>query len=208
MAVLYFIRHAESEANSKRILASQLPFPLTEEGKREAELIASQFREITGLDRIISSPLLRAVQTAEPFGRRYGLPVGQDIRLAEQHLGIFSGMTYDEVKSEPDYRQDPMDRWNWVPRGGGESYEMIAQRVCNFLSEFNGDAGNNKNYLIVTHAVVFRLIRGALENTLPGYPKAFPNNGEIWKVDFTGLGNKHAIESLFLGNSRDFTHNP
>ena len=207
MVILYLIRHAESEANVKRLLASRLPFPLTEAGKAEAELIASQLKDLTPIDRIVSSPLLRAVQTAESFSKRYGVPIEEDGRLAEQDLGAFSGLSYDAVKSIPDYEQDAMARWDWVPRGGGESYRMMAARVRDFFASLE-TCPEGERILVVTHAVTFRLIRGLLEWTLPVYPNAFPNNGEIWKVEFRGLGKRHPIESILLGNSSKYTHNP
>lgn len=201
------IRHGESEANKKRILASRLPYPLTEAGKADADQIARELKESVSIDRIISSPLVRAMETAEPFAAHFDLPVEKEDRIVEQELGIFSGMTYDQVKEEEKYETDPLKRWNWVPEGGGESYAMIARRILSFFHSLEN--GNSvENLLIVTHAVSFRMIRAVLENTLPAYPKDFPNNGEIWKVDFTAVGDFHKIESLFLGNSRNFNHNP
>jgi broad specificity phosphatase PhoE len=204
---LYVIRHAESEANAKRLLASRLPFPLTDAGRAEAENIAAQFAGIAELDRIVSSPLLRALQTAEPFGRVFGLPVETDERLAEQDLGAFSGLTYDEVKAMDDYERDATARWDWVPRGGGESYRMIADRVRDFLRSLESRP-EGERLLVVTHAVTLRLMRALLEDTLPAYPKDFPNNGEIWRLSYAGLGARHGIESIFLGNSRMYVHNP
>jgi broad specificity phosphatase PhoE len=206
MATLYLIRHAQSEANSLRIMASRLPYPLTAEGKADADLIASQLTEDVQINRIISSPLIRAKQTAASFSDTFSVPVEEDIRLSEQDLGIYSGMTYDQVKKEPDYEKITANRWQWVPQGGGESYEMIAQRVLSFFQDIKPE--DTDKILIVTHAVTFRLIRAVLENTLPVYPEGFPNNGEIWKVDFKGPGHVHSIKSLLLGNSRDFVHNP
>jgi len=207
MSRLFLIRHAQSEANLNRLFGSRLPYPLTDEGKADADLIASQLAEITGIDRIISSPLVRAIQTAESFSRLYGVPVSQDERLSEQELGIFSGMSYDDVEGREDYEMDPMKRWDWAPPGGGESYERIARRVTSFLASLE-ELPPEERVLIVTHAVAFRLFRGALENTLPVYARHFPNNGEIWQVEFRKLGEVHRIESLFLGNSRTFNHNP
>ncbi|MBN2655630.1 MAG: histidine phosphatase family protein [Spirochaetales bacterium] len=206
MKTLLLIRHGESEANRKRILASRLPYPLTEEGKKDARLIAEELERSTAVDRIISSPLVRARETAEQFAAVFKLPVETDERIAEQELGIYSGMSYDEVKGEKEYEADPLKRWDWVPRGGGESYAAIAERLLSFFRDLEDD--REETLLIVTHAVAFRLIRAILQNTLPGYEAPFPNNGEIWKVNFTGTGNFHGIESLFLGNSRSFTHNP
>lgn len=207
MIKIYFIRHAESEANKKRILASQLAFPLTVEGKKDSLKIASEFRDLAEIDCIYSSPLKRAVQTAESFGEIFNIEVKIDERITEQNLGLYSGMTYDEVKLRADYEQDPLKRWNWQPAGGGESYSMIAERVCSFLN-FIEKENDSKKILVATHAVALRLIIGALTETLPDYPKDFPNNGEILEVDFTALGNKHEIKSIFLGNSMKFNHNP
>ena len=67
MKTLYFIRHAESEANLGRILASQLPYSLTDAGRVDAHQIARELTEQASLDRIISSPLVRAVETAQFF---------------------------------------------------------------------------------------------------------------------------------------------
>jgi len=207
MSTLYLIRHAESEANKERILASRLPFPLTEDGKADADLIACELKEKIKIDRIISSPLIRALETAESFEAVYGLQKKTDDRIIEQDLGIYKGMTYDEVKKQPAYEADPEKRWNWVPEGNGESYSMIGDRIISFFKDLE-NINTNENILIVTHAVAFRLIRAVLENTLPQYPKHFPNNGEIWKVNFTKVGDVHNIESIFLGNSKDFVHNP
>ncbi|QEN06488.1 histidine phosphatase family protein [Oceanispirochaeta crateris] len=206
MGYLFLIRHAQSEANSQRIMASRLPFPLTKAGKADADLIASQLSQSVTIQRIISSPLVRAIETAASFSRVFGIECEEDERLSEQDLGIYSGMTYDQVKEEPLYEMNTQNRWNWIPQGGGESYEMIARRVQSFFASL--DPESQDNILIVTHAVTFRLIRAVLENTLPAYPSGFPNNGEIWKVHYKGLGVEHSIESLLLGNSKDFIHNP
>ncbi len=207
MRTLYFIRHAESEANKQRIFGSRLQVPLTPAGRADAARIAGEFREITELSGIISSPLRRAMETARAFSDLFGCPVVPDERLAEQDLGPFTGMSYDAVKTMKEFEPDPLKRWNWHPGGSGESYSMVADRVVDFLGSVS-DFPAEGSWLMVTHAVFFRLLRGALENTLPEYPAKFPNNGEIWKVEFHGLGERHTIHSILLGNSRSFTHNP
>ncbi len=207
MKPLYFIRHAESEANRDRILAGRLPVPLTDDGMADARRIADEFRDIAVPAAIITSPLLRARQTAEAFSTVYGLDPEVEERLTEHHLGRFTGMTYDEVKGLDGYEADPLARWDWTPDGGGESYADIAVRVLSFLESLD-DRSDDGPLLIVTHAVTLRLVTAALENTLPVYPREFPNNGEMRFVDYRGLGHRHDIRSLFLGESRRFNHNP
>lgn len=214
MVMLYFVRHAESEANVGDILASRLDFGLSEKGLVDSRVIAGRLREMAAIDRVVSSPLRRAVQTAWAFADAYGVDVEIDDRLTEQELGDYAGMTYAELKTANGYEHDREKRWGWEPVGGGESYEMIARRVEVFFKEFDegygGDdvggeeavGGKGGGTLVVSHAVTMRLIRGLLENSLPRYPREIAENGEIWRVRYVGLGASHEVESIFLSDER------
>lgn len=199
MKTLYFMRHAQSEANLQDILASRQDYELTEKGRLDAAAIAAELRERVELDQVVSSPLLRAQQTADPIIHAYGLGLTLEPRLIEQELGVFSGMTYVELADRTDYMHDRAARWDWVPAGGGESYEMIAKRLFSFFEELDPQSG--EQILFVTHAVTMRLIKAILEQTLPAYPLEIAKNGEIWKVAFRGVDEPHTVESIFLGGS-------
>ena len=207
MPILFFMRHAESKANRNRTLASQTDVTITPQGMEDAYNIAREFLKDIDLDGIISSPQLRACQTANPFEKMSGIKTEIDKSIAEQHFGRFTGMSYDAVKMDPAYEKDVTRRWNWVPEGGGESYKMLASRITPFFERLDS-LDDNSNYLIVSHAVTLRIIKGLLENTLPLYPDKIANNGEIWKVEYRGLGFKHVVKSLFYGNSASMVHNP
>lgn len=200
MTTLYFMRHAQSEANLADILASQIDFPLTEKGHQDAEQIATEFCLLHSINKVIASPLARAQQTAAPFAQSLSLSIENEQMVIEQHLGIFSGKSYAEIDDEPHYCHDRSKRWDWAPEGGGESYSMIAQRLMPF---FNGlSTTGEEAILVVTHAVTMRLIKAILENSLPEYPHDIAHNGEVWKVEFKGVGKTHQIESLFFGDSK------
>ena len=203
MKTIYFMRHAQSEANLKDILASRQDFPLTQKGQQEAAVIASEFKDIAQLDRIFCSPLTRAQQTAQPIAEAFGLDVEIDERLTEQDLGVFSGMTYAELDERPDYMHERSKRWEWIPEGGGESYEMIANRLKPFFQSLESLEGDCS--LFVTHAVTLRMVKAILEQTLPDYPRKIAKNGEIWQVQFAGLGNIYNVESIYLGGSKAAT---
>ena len=192
------MRHAESEANSADILASQINFPLSTEGHQDAVTIAGELKQLLKIDRIISSPLLRAVQTAAPFSAENQCGIELEPLLIEQHLGKYAGLTYAELETAEGYMHDRTKRWQWIPDGGGESYQMIAERVTHFFEQLDEAS---ETVLVVTHAVTMRLIRAFLENAFPEYPRQIAHNGEIWKVAFTGSGKAHSIESIFLGES-------
>ncbi len=207
MPTLFFMRHAESVANRKRILASQTDVSLTPEGMQGAYDIAREFLKDITLDSIFVSPQLRACQTASPFEQMADKKAEIDKAIAEQHLGRFTGMSYDDVKLDPAYEKDVKNRWNWIPEGGGESYKMLASRIIPFFNRFDS-ADKKSNIFIVTHAVTLRIIKALLEDTLPIYPEKIANNGEIWQVEYRGLGSKHMVKSLFYGNSASMVHNP
>ena len=199
------MRHARSEANSRGILASQKDFPLTEEGKLQAALIAGRFKALLeasggGIDHILSSPLSRARQTAAPFMELFGLPLETNDLIIEQHLGKYSGMSYEELDHQPDYMHDRLKRWDWVPSGGGESYRMMAERVGRFF-----DTLEEGSWLIVAHAVTMRLMHAVLTCTLPSYPEWIPSNGDIWEVDFDAVGTTHEITIHHLAPELDTT---
>lgn len=195
MTTLFMIRHAESVANAGDILASQLDYPLSARGVEAAAGLAQRFCASRTADRVIASPLARAVETARPFAERLGLHVETDARLIEQDLGRFAGLTYAEVERDPAYRKERSARWDWVPEGGGESYRMIAERVGAFLMDLQRQAPG-RQVLLVTHAVTLRLLRAQLEASLPRYPESIASNGEIWECELTQLGAPHGVSIL------------
>lgn len=201
MTTLYFMRHAQSEANLADILASQIDFPLTEQGHNDAKAIAEEFHQQHKINQLIVSPLSRAQQTAAPFAELFSLPINDESCVIEQALGKYAGKTYAELDHEPNYCHDRSLRWTWVPEDGGESYAMIAARLEPFFAALpvNSDAA----ILVVTHAVTMRMIKAILANTLPDYPHEIAHNGEVWQVEFKGVGQKHEIKSLFFGNSKE-----
>lgn len=195
--LLYFLRHAESEANANDILAGRLDYSLSPHGMRDAEAVALAFCPSHPIDAMISSPLCRARQTAEPFAHMTRLTLEVDEALIEQDMGIFSGKTYAEAEADPAYELDKSRRWDWEPPGG-ESYGAIAKRLRPFFSRL--DERRESRILIVTHAVTLRLIVALLRDTLPVYPTALARNAEILEVDYAGIGAKHEITSHYYGD--------
>ena len=92
---LYFARHGESEANLLRVFSNRgLKHGLTEEGRAQARILARALQPapVTGL---YTSPLLRAVQTAEIVAEVLGLSYAITDALREYDCGVWEGRSDD-----------------------------------------------------------------------------------------------------------------
>ena len=130
MLTLLLKRHGQAAADDV-MLGGQIDPPLMPAGMDEAEALA---RRLTGvrIDRIISSPMLRALETAQAIAA--GRPIDVDERLRECDYGRWEGLTSAEVDAhDPELRT----RWEHDPAAthspGGESGDDVAARVVGFL---------------------------------------------------------------------------
>lgn len=99
MMTFTFLRHGESEGNKARVLQGQENYPLSELGRRQIHSLADhwQRRGVT-FDEIISSPLLRALSSAEILSTSLSLPLRLDPLWVERNHGEAQGLSYEEVE--------------------------------------------------------------------------------------------------------------
>jgi alpha-ribazole phosphatase len=138
--MLILVRHGRTAANAAGQLQGRLDQPLDDLGERQALAVAAH---VGAVDEVISSPLLRARQTADAFGR----PVNVDERWIEIAYGKYEGMPHGDVPAEVwnSWRTDA----NFVPEGG-ESAAAVDVRVrhaCDELVERIGD----QDIVVVSH---------------------------------------------------------
>lgn len=159
--LIYLTRHGETQYNRQNRFNGRTDSPLTELGVSEAHRQGRVLGEVLEPDsslRIVSSPLGRAMHTAEIIRdqiRMTGYEIETDPRLTEISFGEWEGLTMEEIQSrfpgEWDKRHNNM--WTYVVPGG-ESYEMVARRAADWLGEAHGPM------LVVTHGGVERILRG------------------------------------------------
>jgi len=116
---IVLVRHGETAGNAARIL--QTPdVPLNERGRAQAALLAERIMALQPA-HILSSDMLRALQTAAPISERTGLPVEQNVLLQERSMGDLRGTPYAELAFDP-FAPD------FVPPNG-ESWPAFFARV-------------------------------------------------------------------------------
>jgi broad specificity phosphatase PhoE len=138
--ILYYVRHGLTDWNATGRLQGRHDIPLNAEGRvqavRCADILANLFaregHEPQGYD-YVSSPLVRARETMDIVRVTLGLDlVGYRLepRLSEISFGEWEGLTYQDVLVlDPDIvAKREGKKWDFQPPGG-ESYEMLAERV-------------------------------------------------------------------------------
>jgi probable phosphoglycerate mutase len=175
---IFFIRHGETDWNAQGRMQGQRDIPLNELGRVQAhkagQLLRGLHAKVDDLDWWVS-PLTRTRETADLARGEIGLRPGlykTDARLKEVTFGRWEGMTWKEVR-----RADPAgatrrdrDKWGTVPPGG-ESYEMLAARVREFLPLIRRDT------VLVSHGGVGRVLMHLIGGGAPGDVV----NEDIWQ---------------------------
>src|SRR5512145_1031700 len=154
-AVVYAVRHGETEWNAEGRQQGHLDSPLTPIGVRQAELLAESLTK-KKIDVLYSSDLGRALQTAEIIANRLSLSIHRDMRLRERNLGILQGLTRDQFETqypEESLRFNAADPDYSLP--GGESLRQLFDR-CVACAEDIVAKNASKNILMVSHGGVVR----------------------------------------------------
>jgi len=148
---LILVRHGESSGNRDRIFAtSPSNLPITELGYRQAHLAAKRIGELFRPELVVTSPYLRANETARIIAGALALPLEIEPNLHEREMGVQRGKSYDSLLTDPDY--DPRRPWAWKPQGG-ESYEEVQLRVAPILDRLAA-AHPDREVVIVSHGGV------------------------------------------------------
>lgn len=170
--IIHLLRHGEVE-NPDGVLYGRLKgYSLSPLGKQMAQMVADEFkkRPEINITKIISSPLLRARQTAEPSAKAYNVEVETDARLIESG-NLFEGMRINQNRwmlAHPKF-------WKWYTNpfrpSWGEPYVDIADRMMKVVKQAqNTNAGSQT--LLVSHQLPIWCLRRYLEKKhlahLPG----------------------------------------
>jgi len=94
---LLLIRHGQSEGNASGVVQGRLDFGLSTLGREQAEVTAARLAA-ERVERVIASPLRRAMETADPIARALGLDVEPVDGLLEYDIGAISGLTGPQIR--------------------------------------------------------------------------------------------------------------
>lgn len=126
--LLYLIRHGESLFNAEGRIQGQSDVALSPLGLRQAKAIAFSLGQ-QPIEAVFSSPLRRAIETAEPLARRLDVELRTDDRLREINAGIFQGLLWAEIEEKfPDESRPWHEGQPDFVIPGGESRRQLMVR--------------------------------------------------------------------------------
>lgn len=140
MATLILVRHGEAEGNSDHRFIGHTQVLLTEAGRRQAETIAVRLSRLP-ISRIVTSDLIRCVETVSPLAERVGIEVQTDSRLREVDNGEWTGLLPEEISERWPVLWSDYVRGADVYRPSGERWQDVAARVLAAASDLLSEEG-------------------------------------------------------------------
>ena len=165
--MIIFLRHGQAENNTKKILAGRTPgINLTEEGKMQAKQAGDMLKPLN-ISAIYSSPIDRAMQTAEIVGKHCDVKPILDDRLIELDMGKFTMMPYDEIFASHGnvflkFYEGSLE----ISHNGVESFAEVQKRVFDIV-DFIKNEHKGENVVLVTHMDPIKAMIGKVLSLKP-----------------------------------------
>jgi len=187
------LRHGDTEANDQNLFRSRMDPPLNKKGTAQAEKAAKDIykKHKDFVKKIVTSPMLRACQTADVLAEKLHVPVEQDRGLISWHLGFMTGKDRDEYQELLDYY---INNPKSVPPEG-ESLDNLEERNREFFDK----ALRTEGTVYVTHNSNLVVLEGMINGDKEGRPESSETSvdpGGIIGIYVDDSG-KYSTEVLF-----------
>ena len=164
---LYLLRHGETDWNKARKIQGCTDIPLNDYGRELARKTGDGMKDIP-IDLVITSPLIRAKETALLVMAGRDVQIVEEIQVQEMNFGEYEGRPSDEEPTASILRAFFKNPGAYPPPETGESIPQLLQRTGKFLKElFERPELQDKNILISTHGAAMtglvNNIKGQLE---------------------------------------------
>ncbi|GAB3558578.1 histidine phosphatase family protein [Spelaeicoccus albus] len=178
MTSIALVRHGETAWNAAGRLQGTSDVPLNENGRQQARATAAILAD-SHWDVLVSSPLMRAADTATIIGEAVGLPVTEHLEaLVERGYGKAEGITDEEA----------MSRWPDGNFPGMDSEETVTRHGMDGVNELRRQFPTGR-VLAVTHGTLIRLVM----SEVVGYPVDHIHNATVSEIHYSD-GAWHGVQ--------------
>lgn len=162
---IVFIRPGETDWNRLGRWQGWVSIPLNELGRRQAYALANFIRHIS-MGALYTSDLKRALETAECLSEPLGFTPIPDERLRERNIGLWQGLTLDEMRAwYPDEYTAMLGDVDGYRVPGGESRVDVRKRVSAALKDILKQE-RSETVGILSHTTAIKVL---LSDLIPGY---------------------------------------
>jgi phosphoserine phosphatase len=158
MTTVILVRHGQTAWNEVERFRGRADVPLNEIGLAQARATGQHIAARWPVSAVYSSPLERAVKTAEAIAVHFHLPVRTHSGLADIDYGDWQGLTPDEVQARwPEALHTWLDAPHQARIPGGETLDALRVRAMNAVRELVAHHPE-QTIVLVSHTVVNRVI--------------------------------------------------
>ena len=189
MTKLILIRHGHVQGISPERFRGRAELPLTDLGRREAELTAQRIAAAWRPAAVYTSPMSRAVDTGAAVGKPFGLSPSAMPGLNDIDYGDWQGLTTEKVHAR---WPGELDTWyrhpDWAALPHGETLQQVLARVVAALREVLRNHPDDTVVLVAHDSVNRVLLLHALELPLSRYWRFKQSPCCINELDFAAAG--------------------
>jgi broad specificity phosphatase PhoE len=159
MTTLIFIRHGETawSKGKKHTVRGRIDLPLNKIGEEQATVVAEQLSK-ENISTVYSSPLKRAVKTAEKVAKPHGIKEIEHIGFIDLDFGSWQGRLHKDLVEEfPRMYNKWLARPDKMVFPHGETLQAVYDRVSETLTDLI-KKHKNETIVIVSHGVVLKVV--------------------------------------------------
>lgn len=180
--VIYLVRHGITVSNKKNVYMGRSDEGLDEEGIKQANELGMRLKG-KGISKIYTSPMKRALQTAEILNSYLSTIVFIEKDLGEMELGGWEGMPEEEIKSK---YPEGWAIWNERPKDlslpGREALSSVQERAVRAVNKILW-TDNGRKVVAVTHVAIIRcLVMYSKKLDLNLYKKINVPNASVFEL--------------------------
>lgn len=212
MTKFIILRHGYSIYNKAKKYTGQSDIPLDETGVLQAEAAGKYIAENYSIDKIYSSDLERAVNTAKPAADLLGLTIETRADLRELNVGRWQDMEFSLIREKYPEEFASFKATPYITRCGidGENYTELMARAISAFSEM-AKKNEGKCVLVATHGGLIKALMCAWQNIDISKIEEIKvvNNASVTEVIYDN-GKAEFLKTGYddyLANKTDFTEN-